>query len=323
MNHRKIDISGIKHTANRSNKNKKPDTSSLTWDDESKDIVTIIIQDSRIEELFEERKSNMRFYNFVWLYLFFNKNADFEEESIGFKEATFADIEHFFEKECCDWEAKDLAKLIRKYFRKQCIPTDSLNWISSSTRTIKWLKEKITTFDQYNITQFININGLPLIQAILDQWEMRSSFKVNFVRELQKKWESNIKSDHELNWLEDKSHAKERRNLAWHELCEKYDSKFQVNNAPKTHQDILEIFDQLIDEGISKKAFIRSLLSKQSKQKNADNGRKPKNVEILLDNHSKLKELATYWQVPEYVAMDRLISEAFEEALGKESPPEN
>jgi hypothetical protein len=316
MSNHKIDTTGIEFLTNGSILNKKSGESSIRWDDESEDAVPIVIQDSQIEKLLGESKSNMRFYNFAWLYLFFNKNAEFEKENIGFKEATLADIEYFLDKECSAREAKDLAKLIREDFRKQCIAAGALNWISISTRPMKWFKEKIFGLDQYNIRQFTNLNGLPLIQAIIDQWEARGAFKANFVSELQKKWETNIKSDHELSWLEDAKNSKSRRNLAWNELCEKHSSKFKVDHAPKSHQDVLEIFDQLVEEGISKKVFVRSLQNKLSKQKNADNGRKPKNLDILVENHSRLKRLATSWKVTEREAMDRLISEAFE----KEAP---
>lgn len=261
----------------------------------------------------------MRFYNFAWLYLFLDEHADFEEENIGFADSTLGDIEHFLSKECSAQEAKDLARLIRKDFRRQYIPTEILNWVSSSTRSIKWFKEKTIAIDQDNIHRLINLKEMPLIQAIIDQWDVRSSFKVNFISELQKKWETNIKSDHELRWLEEKPFAKKRRDLAWQELCKKHGSKFNANNAPKNHQDILEIFDQLKDQGLSKKEFIRSLQLKQSKQKNTDSGRKSKNLDILLENHSKLKELATIWEVTEREAMDRLIADGFEKELGKEA----
>lgn len=323
MNIQKIDVSEINKDPFRPKRNKKSDVSPITWDKGSEDVPTVIIQYDQLEELFGERMSNMRFYNFAWLYLFLVEHADFEEENIGFADSTLADIENFLTKECSAQEAKDLARFIREDFRRQYIPTETFNWVSSSTRSIKWFKEKTIAIDQDNIHRFTNLKGMPLIQAIIDQWDVRSSFKANFVSELQKKWETNIKSDHELRWLEEKPFTKERRDLAWNELCQKYSSKFKVDNSPKTHQDILEIFDQLADEGISKKEFIRSLQLKQSKQKSADKGRKDKNLGILLENHSKLKELATHWQVYEYVAMDRLISEAFEGEFGKEQPSED
>lgn len=323
MSIQKIDVSGIKKHPISSTRNKKSDVLPITWDNESEDVPTVIIRYDQLEKLFGERVSNMRFYNFAWLYLFLDEHADFEEENIGFADSTLGDIEHFLSKECGVQEAKDLARLIREDFRRQYIPTEILNWVSSSTRSIKWFKEKIITIDQDNIRRLINLKGMPLIQATIDQWDVRSSFKVNFVSELKKKWEANIKSDHELRWLEEKPFTKERRDLAWHELCRKYGSKFKANNAPKTSQDILEIFDQLADDGISKKEFIRSLQLKQSKQKNADNGRKPKNLDILLENHSKLKELATIWEVTEREAMDRLIADGFEKELGKEASSED
>lgn len=319
MSNQKIDLSGIDRLSFRSKTDKKPNSSGIEFDDEKGDLTSIIIQKSHIEELFGERKSNMRFYNFVWLYLFLNENANFEEENIGVREPTLADIEYFLSKESSEREAKGLANLIREDYRKQCIPADQLNWISSSTRSIKWFKEKIDIIDQYDIHQFINLNGFPLILAIIDQWKVRSSFKKNLISEFQRTWEANIKSDHELSWLEDKSFAKERRNLAWGELSGKYGGKFKVDRVPSTYQDILEIFDQLVEEGISKKSFIRSLQNKQSKQKNIDDRRKAKNLDILLENHSKLKELATQWKVTEREAMDKLISEAFGKVFGKEA----
>ncbi|AVO56099.1 hypothetical protein [Ectopseudomonas mendocina] len=322
MSNPKIDTSEIKKFFNIPERNKESCTPGFTWDNDSDDMPMVTIHGSNVEELFKERKINTRFYNFAWLHLFFNEHANFDEENIGFADSTLADIGNFLNEECNAQEAKDLARMIREDFRRQYIPTETLNWISSATRAIKWFKEKIITIDQDNIHRFINLNGMPLIQAIIDQWGVRSSFKVDFVSELRKRWEANIKSDHALRWLEEKPFAKERRDLAWYELCKKYGSKFKANNAPKTHQDILEIFDQLADEGISKKEFIRSLQLKQSKQKNVDNGRKPKNLDILLKNHSKLKELATIWEVTEREAMDRLISEAFEEEFGKGQPSE-
>lgn len=301
----------------------KPASLGIDFDDEEGETIVLKIHESDIEELFKERKSNTRFYNFVWFYLFFNEDADFEEGSIGVKDATFADIEYFFDKECSDREAKKLARRIREKFVNQCIPTEALNWVSHSARVTNWFKGKIIILDRDNIHQFINLNGLPLIQAIIDQWEARSSYKIDFISDLQKKWETNIKSDHELRWLEDTKYAKTRRNLVWNEVCAKYGSKFNVDHVPKSHQDILEIFDQLADEGISKKEFIRSLQLKQSKQKNADNGRKPKNLDILLENHLKLKELATIWEVTERETMDRLIADGFEKELGKGAPSED
>lgn len=323
MDNSKIDISEIKEFFDIPERNKRARTSGTTWDNDLDDMPVVIIQDSHIEELFGERKSNMRFYNFTWLYLFFNEDTEFKEENIGLKHPTFSDIEQFFNKELNDREAKRLAGRIREEFFKQCIPAETLSWVSHSTRATNWFKGKIITFDQDKIYRFINLNGLPLAQAIIDQWEAHSSYKISLISDLQKKWEANIKSDHELSWLDEAKNAKARRNLVWNELCEKYGSKFNVDHVPKSHQDILEIFDQLVDEGISKKAFIRSLQNKLSKQKNVDNGRKPKNLDIRLENHSKLKELATHWGVTEREAMDRLISEAFEKVLGKEASSED
>lgn len=323
MSKSKIDVSGIKNHRYILERNKQSHTPSIKFDNEPEDVVVTTSQDSYNEELFGERESNMRFYNFVWLYLFLKENADFEEENIGIKESTLADIERFFQEECSDQEAQNLARFIREDFRTQHIPTETINWLSRSTRTIKWIKGKIAIFDQDNIHQFTNLNGLPLIHATLDQWNARSSLKVKLIGELQKKWEANIKTDHELSWLEETSHAKARRSLAWNELCEKYGSKFNADRVPSTHQDILEIFDQLVDEGVSKKKIIRSLQNEKNKQKNIDDGRKPKNLGILLVNHAKLKELADLWQVPEYAAMDRLISDTFENELGKEAPTPN
>lgn len=322
MSKPKIDISEIKNHPNISKRNKASCTPGCTFDNHPDDIPMITIHGRNIEELFKERKINTRFYNFAWIYLFVNEHTNFDEENIGFADSTLADIGNFLNEECSAQEAKDLARMIREDFRRQYTPTETLNWVSSSTRAIKWFKEKITTIDQNNIHRFTNLNGMPLTQAIVDQWDVRSSFKADFISELQKKWEANIKSDHELRWLEEKAFAKERRDLAWHELCKKYGSKFKADNAPKTHQDILEVFDQLADEGISKKEFIRKLQLKQSKQKNSDNGRKPKNLDILHKNHSKLKELATHWKVTEREAMDRLIADGFEKELGKEASSE-
>ena len=323
MSNPKIDISEIKKFFDIPERNKETRTPGVAWDNDLDDMPKVIIQDSHIEELFGERKSNMRFYNFTWLYLFFNEDTEFKEENIGLKYPTLADIEQFFNKGLNKREAKNLAGRIREKFFKQCIPAETLSWASHSTRVTKWLKGKIVVFDQDNIQKFINLNGSLLIQAIIDQWEAHSSYKISLISELQKKWEANIKSDHELSWLNEAQNARARRNLAWNELCEKYGSKFNVDHVPKSHQDMLEIFDQLVDEGISKKAFIRSLQNKLSKQKNVDNGRKPKNLDILLENHSKLKELATIWEVTEREAMDRLISEAFEGEFGKEQPSED
>ena len=55
-----------------------------------------------------------------------------------------------------------------------------------------------------------------------------------------------------------------------------------------------------------------------SKLKNANKSKKAKNLDILLENHPRLKKLAERWGVPECVAMDRLISEAHEKEFGKE-----
>ncbi|EMO2021460.1 hypothetical protein DY966_02405 [Pseudomonas aeruginosa] len=323
MSKPKIDVSGIKKHQPFPETNKQSRISSIKFDNESEDVIFTTTQDSYNEELFGERESNMRFYNFVWLYLFLRENADFEEENIGIKESTLADIEHFFQKKCSDRDAQKLARFIRKEFRIQHIPIETTDWISRSTRATKWIKGKIAIFDQDNIQQFTNLNGLSLIHATLDQWDARSSLKVKLISEFQKKWEANIKTDHELSWLEETSHAKARRSLAWNKLCEDYGSTFNADRVPSTHQDILEIFDQLVDEGFSKKKFIRGLQKENNKQKNIDDGRKPKNLGILLVNHAKLKELADLWQVPEYAAMDRLISDTFKNELGKEAPTPN
>lgn len=118
-------------------------------------------------------------------------------------------------------------------------------------------------------------------------------------------------TDVQLNWLEQQPLAEMRKTLAWEELCLHYQDKFNVNYPPKKLNDILEIFDQLEDHRVSKKEFIKRLQNKLSKQKSADQGKKPKNLDILLSNHKKLKDLAIYWGCTEATAMDRLISEAF------------
>ncbi|MFV3385591.1 hypothetical protein ACNFCJ_09100 [Pseudomonas sp. NY15364] len=275
-------------------------------------------QDNYLEDLFKARTSNMRLFNFAWLFLKFKEDAKFEEFNFGTKESTLDDIESFMLDVLTSHTiASALAEEILREFNRRAVQPEKLTW-AIGPRTSRWIKNKITPFDRYQIKRLPNISGPQLTQAIFDFMDADLSAKIAHLEELKTQWDQNLKTDHHLKWLDDKVHGKERRELAWAALCEKYPDRFNVVRAPSKHQDFLEIFDQLAEEGVSKRDFIKSLKGKESKLKTANKGRKAKNLDILLENHPRLKKLAEHWAVPECIALDRLISEAHEKEFGKE-----
>lgn len=275
-------------------------------------------QDNYLEDLFKARTSNMRLFNFAWLFLQFKEDAKFEEFNFEKKESTLDDIESFMLDVLTSHKiASALAEEILREFNRRAVHPEKLTW-AIGPRTSRWIKNKITPFDRYQIKRLPNISGPQLTQAIFDFMDADLSAKIAHLEELKTQWDQNLKTDHHLKWLDDKVHGKERRELAWAALCDKYPDRFNVVRAPSKHQDFLEIFDQLAEEGVSKRDFIKSLKGKESKLKTANKGRKAKNLDILLENHPRLKKLAEHWAVPECIALDRLISEAHEKEFGKE-----
>ena len=275
-------------------------------------------QDNYLEDLFKARTSNMRLFNFAWLFLKLKEDAKFEEFNFGKKESTLDDIESFMLDVLTSHKiASALAEEILRELNRRADQPQKLTW-AIGPRTSRWIKNKITPFDRYQIKRLPNISGPQLTQAIFDFMDADLSAKIAHLEELKTQWDQNLKTDHHLKWLDDKVHGKERRELAWAALCEKYPDRFNVVRAPSKHQDFLEIFDQLAEEGVSKRDFIKSLKGKESKLKTANKGRKAKNLDILLENHPRLKKLAEHWAVPECIALDRLISEAHEKEFGKE-----
>jgi len=278
---------------------------------------------SYVEELFNLPENNMRFYNFAWLHLKFTEEASFNKESFGVPEQVTKDIGKFMRK-LSEREESRIAHEILKLFHKRAVHPEHLAWMNQS-RAMKWVKGKLPQFDQQEIQRLPNAVGFIAIQSIFDYMDAGITAKIAHLNELKAQWDQNLKADRHLKWLNDKEHDKERRELAWTVLCEKFPDRFNVVRTPSKYQDFLEILDQLAEaeEGVSKENFAKSLKRKVSKLKTANKGRKAKNLDILLENHTRLKKLANHWGVPECVAMDRLISEAFEGELGKEQPSED
>lgn len=274
-------------------------------------------QDDYLEYLFKARSSNMRLYNFAWLYLQFKEDARFEEFNFGMKESTLDDIESFMlDVLSNDKEASALAEEILHEFNRRAVQPEKLNW-TFEPRASKWIKNKISPFDRYRVKRLPNISAPQLTQAIFDFMEADLSSKIAHLNELKTQWDQNLKTDHHLKWLDDKEHGKERRELAWAVICEKFPDRFNVVRPPSKYQDFLEIFDQLAEEGISKRDFIKSLKGKVSKLKTANAKKKAKNLDILIDNHRCLKALAEAWGMSESKVMDTLISEAHQKEFEK------
>lgn len=275
-------------------------------------------EDKYLKYLFKARTSNMRLYNFAWLYLQFKEDAKFEEFNFGIKENTLDDIESFMlDVLTNDKDASTLAGEILREFNRRAVQPEKLTW-AFGPRTSRWVKNKISPFDRYRVKRLPNISGPQLTQAIFDFMEADLSSKTAHLDELKTQWEQNLKTDHHLKWLDDKEHDKERRELAWAVICEKFPDRFNVVRPPSKYQDFLEIFDQLAEEGISKRDFIKSLKVKVSKLKTANEKKKAKNLDILLENHPRLKKLAEAWEMPECKVMDTLISDAHEKEFGKD-----
>ena len=273
---------------------------------------------SYIEELFNLPENNMRFYNFAWLHLKFTEEANFNKENFGHPEHTTKDIGKFMRK-LSEREESRIANETLKLFHKRAVHPEYLTWMKQP-RAMKWIKGKLPQFDQQEIQRLPNAVGFIAIQSIFDYMEAGITAKIAHLNELKAQWDQNLKADRHLKWLDDKEHGKECRELAWTVLCEKFPNRFNVVRSPSKYQDFLEIFDQFTEavEGVSKENLAKSLKAKVSKLKNANKGRKAKNLDILLENHPRLKKLAEHWAVPECIALDRLISEAHEKEFGKD-----
>lgn len=271
-----------------------------------------------LEELFDHPESNIRFYNFVWLHLKFTEEAKFNKENLGHPEHTTQDISKFMRK-LDERKERNISREIIKLFHKRTVHPEHLAWMKQS-RAMKWIKGKLPQFDPQEIQRFPNAVGFIAIQSIFDYMDAGITAKIAHLNELKAQWDQNLKADRHLKWLDDKEHGKEYRELAWTVLCEKFPNRFNVVRPPSKYQDFLEIFDQFTEavEGVSKENLAKSLKAKVSKLKNANKSKKAKNLDILLENHPRLKRLAERWGVPECVAMDRLISEAHEKEFGKE-----
>lgn len=276
---------------------------------------------SYVEELFNFPENNMRFYNFAWLHLKFTEEANFNKENFGHTEQATKDIEKFMRK-LSEREEDRITHEIIKLFHKRAVHPEHLAWMKQS-RAMKWVKGKLPQFDQQKIQRLPNAFGFTAIQSIFDYMDAGITAKIAHLNGLKTQWDHNLKTDHYLKWLDDKVHGKERRELAWAVICDKYPDRFNVVHTPSKYQDFLEIFDQLAEEGISKQDFIKSLKGKESKLKTANKGRKAKNLDILLENHTRLKKLANHWGVTERETMDRLIADGFEKELGKGAPSED
>lgn len=277
-------------------------------------------QDNYLEDLFKARTSNMRLFNFAWLFLKFKEDAKFEEFNFGTKESTLDDIESFMLDVLTSHKiASALAEEILREFNRRAVQPEKLTW-AIGPRTSRWIKNKITPFDRYQIKRLPNISGPQLTQAIFDFMDADLSAKIAHLEELKTQWDQNLKTDHHLKWLDDKEHGKERRELAWAVICEKFPDRFNVVRPPSKYQDFLEIFDQLAEEGISKRDFIKSLKGKVSKLKTANEKKKAKNLDILIDNHRCLKALAEAWGMSESKVMDTLIFEAHQKEFEKKQP---
>lgn len=278
---------------------------------------------SFVEELFNFPESNIRFYNFAWLHLKFSKEANFNKENFGHPEETTKDIGKFM-RNLSEREESRIAHEILKLFHKRAVHPEHLAWMKQS-RAMKWVKGKLHQFDQQEIQRFPNAVGFIAIQSIFDYMDAGITAKIAQLNGLKAQWDQNLKTDRHLTWLDDKEHGKERRELAWTVLCEKFPDRFNVVRTPNKYQDFLEILDQLAEaeEGVSKENFAKSLKRKVSKLQNANKGKKAKNLDILLENHPRLKRLADHWKVQQCEAMDRLISEAHDKEFGKDPIPED
>lgn len=200
-------------------------------DNEEYEVVTCR-QDNYLEELFNARTSDMRLYNFAWLYLQFKEDAKFEEFNFGIKESTLDDIKSFMlDVLTNDKDASALAERILRAFNRRSVQPEKLNW-AFEPRTSKWIKNKITPFDRYLVKRLPNISSQQLIQAIFDFMETDLSSKIAHLDELKTQWDQNLKTDNHLKWLNDKEHGKERRELAWTVICEKFPDCFKVVRPP-------------------------------------------------------------------------------------------
>ncbi|WP_322981252.1 hypothetical protein [Pseudomonas sp. C11] len=277
---------------------------------------------SFVEELFNFPESNIRFYNFAWLHLKFTKETNFDKENFGHTEQAIKDIGRFMRKLSEREEGRTASEIINLFHRRTAHP-EHLDWMKQS-RVMKWIKGKLPQFDQHDIQRLPNASGFIAIQSIFDYMDASAHTKLALLADLKTKWENNLKTDQELNWLiEEEEHIKRRRQLAWNYIIQNCQGLFRFDRIPSKHEDILEIFDQLTENGISKHSVIKKLKRHEGKEKSVAMGRKDKNLGILLENHKRLKELAAHWQLTERETMDRLIANGFEKELGKEASSED
>lgn len=275
-----------------------------------------------IEKLFGEKQSNLRFYTFVWLELFYFERAKFKEENAGIKERMLEDITNFFNSrrfaikisignEIDEDNKEDFIKNIVSLYTSRAPHQEKTFWIKSTNRSKNWLSQKTKQLDRNNISSLPNLVGYELILAIVDFWDHPVTAKTEALSIWQKQWNEIIKSDYQVKWLDEHDHAKARRAEFWNYISEKHTDKLQISHPPKNHEDVLGIFDQLHESGVDRKKIIQQLKKiEDDANKEPAVKRQQKNFSLWPETLKKLFELVEDSGLNIQDTVDKLICDA-------------
>lgn len=278
------------------------------------------------EKAFGEKQSNLRFYTFVWLQLFYFEGADFNETNAGIRERMLEDISQFFKSlntpkvirnsKSADQDERLITDIIMLY-RSRAYAQEKTLWIKSSTRSKNWIARKLKNLDHLSLYKLPNLSGHELSQAIIDQWDYPIADKISSLDSWATQWRKNLKADAEAKWLNVPEHAKTRRSEFWNYVCEKHADIFSVDQEPKSHDDVLEIFDQLAEAGVGKTKIISDLkkLEREASPEKAPT-RSQINVALLPDTIEKLAALSEHFELLRQYTVEKIIKDAHASILG-------
>jgi hypothetical protein len=276
-------------------------------------------QELPIEKLFGEKKSNLRFYTFVWLRLFYFESARFNEKNAGIKERMLDDITQYFKilntpkairssksVEHYDMLINDIVEL----FRSETPAQEQTLWIRNSNRSKSWIARKIKSLDNLSLYRLPNLTGYEQIQAIIDLWDYPTADKASTLETWKTQWRTNLKTDFKVKWLNETEHAKRRRLGFWNYVCEKHSDAFSVDHEPKSHDDVLEICDQLAEAGVDRSKIIKAL-QKLEREAGAESASKREqiNVSLLPETIQHLSVLSEIFGLKRQYTVEKLIND--------------